>query len=211
MLKVNHMSLAKKIFSPFRNAFCYAAHLESAADHDRKPEAAAKLLAASLPAPEGADANYEARLKAVLMGTRTKPLETLIANGVRVVLDARLPEQKLTYGDRRIDGIFYDTPGAKTVAVWDDGEKTKSSWLSETPAVHATTMLEKLAQALNEGMKGDLYASRFTTVDSVPGVGIASILTLTEWKRPALFEPGAMAKNPALREPLKKQPAAPKP
>jgi hypothetical protein len=205
------MSLAKKLLSPFRNAFSYAVHLESADDHARKPEAAAKLLAASLPAPEGADAGYEARLTDVLMRTRTKHLDMLSASEVRVVLDTRLPQQKLEYGDRRIDGIFYDTPGAKMVALWDDGTAEKSSWLRETPAVHASTMLEKLAQALKDGIKGDMYASRFTTVDAAPGVGIASTLTLTEWKRPALFEPGAMQKNPALREPLTKQPAAPKP
>jgi hypothetical protein len=116
------MSFAKKILSPLRNAFSYAAHLESAADHDRKPESVERLFALS-PVPEDADDGYALRLRKVLMKTRTKHLETLAREGV----------------------------------------------------------------------------------------GAACCVTYTDWKAAAHFEPGAMQKNPALRQPLKKRAAAPRP
>ena len=197
------MSLAKKFLSPLRNAFSYAVHLESAADHARKDVPLEKLMAQSLPAPDGADADYAARLRRMLERTRTKHLETLVERGVRVVLDARLPQQRLSRGDRRIDGIFYDTPGAAVIAVWDEGRKL-SPWKDDTPASHGPTMLEKLAVCLKAGTTGTLYASRFTTVDAAPGMGPLGHVTTTEWKTAAGFEPGAIEKNPALREPLKR-------
>ena len=203
------MSFAKKILSPLRNAFSYAAHLESAADHARKAESVEKLVARS-PVPEAADDGYARRLRETLMKTRTKHLDTLVAENVGVVLDTRLAHQRLDGTDQRIDGIFYDKPGARTVALWDHGISLPG-WKLETPAMHGPAMLERLAMHLREGMRGDMYASRYTAIAHAPGAGAAACVTYTGWKPAALFDAATVAKNPALRTPLKNRAAAPKP
>lgn len=204
------MSLGKKLLSPLRNAFSYVVHLESAADHARKPASIEKLLAASLPGPDGADATYEARLRKVLTQTRTKHLDTLIAHEVCVVLDNRLPKQRLAGKDQRIDGIFYDKPGAKIVALWDDG-KILSGW-TETPAAYGPVMLGKLAEALSAGKTGDMFASRYTTATHCVGMGagVAASVTFTSWTEARHFNRGAVARNPALLTPQQKRESFPK-
>jgi hypothetical protein len=205
------MSFAKKLLAPLRNAFSYAVHLESAADHARKLASVEKLLTHSLPGPEDADAAYETRLRKVLMKTRTQHLDTLDRHEVRVVLDRRLPRQRLAEKDQRIDGIFYDQPGAKIVALWDDG-KILSGW-SEGPGANGPTMLEKLAKCLDAGMTGDMFASRYTTAVHAVGMGagVAGCVTYTDWMEARRFNAGAVNRNPGLRTPLQKRDMFPKP
>lgn len=189
-----------------RNAFSYAVHFESADDRDRKAGVAQKLIELSAPLATDTGADYEARLRGVLMDTRTKYLDKLVEKNVAVSLDKRINEQ--VYDEKMnnrfaIQGVFYPGPqGSATgglAALWDEGSMKRSNAI----------LLEKLGTLLSEGTPtAPVYGYTYNDFAITPDGGGAPI-TSTEWNFANPDASDAAKLNPALKNPPAKAGPAP--
>ncbi|TAL39747.1 MAG: hypothetical protein EPN97_01955 [Alphaproteobacteria bacterium] len=189
------MAITRKIYSALRNAFSRAVHLESADDYARKGPVAAAIVEASLRHSSDASVDYGMRLHAILMRTRTRHLDTLLEKKVAIVLDARLSGIKPEGDEDYITGAYYDRPEGRIVTLWDDPGR-KSGWFDGETSHYGPVMLEKLADALKAGAKGDLYATRYFVGDAVT----MTMAIVNKWVTPESVD-NAVKRYPDIRQP----------
>lgn len=197
------MGIARKISNALRDVFSHAVHLESAYDHARKGPVADAILAASLRHADDPDIEYAARLRRILMKTRTRHLDILHDREVAVVLDARLSGLKPEGDEDCITGAFYDRPDGRVAALWDD-PSVRPGWFGGDASLDASVMLEKLAGELQAGATGDLYATRYVYGDPVT----MTVATLNKWVTPENLGK-SVAKYPEIRQPPSRKPPRP--
>lgn len=205
--------MLRKAGSLLRDAFSLAVYGETTGDIARKPELAERLFQQSLPfKPESeqpsADNAYEDRLREVLMGTKTKDIQTFLDNKVAVCLDTRIYNQKDGW-HREILGVYYNEGGSGIAALWDSGRTAGNSGFLERSAFsHGGSTLNALADKMRMGGISEdnerYYAARRSS-----HYGYTRFYT--DWREEGYFSPGAVKKNPELKEPPKRAPPVVKP
>lgn len=198
------MEFGKKFISGIKNAFSYAVHGETKDDRLRKAAVAQSVIDFS--APLVTEAGGEDRLRAVLMETRTKFLDDLVAKQIAVSLDGRLTPQTPAENDSALEGIFYPGPqGAAKggiVALRDDAKDPGQ------PRQNAA-LLEKLSRLLSQVTPNvNVYAVTTFIEPAFAGDGLAYGGSFTEWASNGNETPAAAVKNPGLSAPPVKAPAA---
>lgn len=200
--------MLRKAGSLLRDAFSLAVYGETAGDIARKPEVAEKLFQQSLPfKPEAeqpsVDNAYEDRLREVLMGTKTKDIQTFLDNKVAVCLDTRIYNQKDGW-HREILGVYYNQgKDGGIAALWDSGKTSANSGFFERSAFsHGGTTLNALADKIRDGgiaaENERYYAARRSR-----HYGYTRFFT--DWREEGYFSPGAVKKNPGLKEPPRRR------
>lgn len=172
---------------------------ESEADIARKPDLVNSLIDKSAAQAEQAhihDRFYDARLRTILSRARAEDLKTLRDCDVTICLDHRLSEQKTTFWGRRIDAVFYNEPGNRTLALWDDGTAYEDTSIWTLDAFdYANEAIAKLAAQLRSG--ADLPPTMYAALYSYP-VGKTTQHT-TRWEAEKDFNRTSLSDNPRLR------------
>lgn len=191
------MAFGKKILSSLKNAFDHAVHGEGTADRERKLGVAQSVIEFSAPLTTDGSADYESRLRAVLLQAPTKALDALVEKKIAVGIDARLSKQTLTERDAAIEGVFYPGPqnGAEGgLATFSEGSRSGA-------------LIGKLVTLLqNVKPTVPVFAYSINEI-AIGGEGMAYPVTFTEWGVNGNDKAPAAQKNPALKTP----PAAPAP
>ncbi|HYD18748.1 MAG TPA: hypothetical protein VEF76_09745 [Patescibacteria group bacterium] len=178
----------EKLTGKLRDAFSYAIHQESRGDFDRKAGVAQTVIENSVPVT-GAD---EAKLRAVLMETRTRFLDTFAEKKIAVGFDPRLQGQRLDDRDTQVEGVYYaQKDGAPIVTLNDTGKQG---------ARHNGVLLEKLGELLKAfDPPVDLYA--YTTFSIAVAPDMAFPVSVTQWGINSNDRSPAVQKNPELKTP----------
>lgn len=192
------MAFGKKILSSLKNAFDHAVHGEGTADRARKLGVAQSVIEFSAPLTTDGSADYESRLRAVLLQAPTKALDALVEKKIAVGIDARLSKQTLADRDAPIAGVFYPGP--------QNGAEGGLATFAESSQSGA--LIGKLATLL-QSVKPTVPVFAYSTTEIAMGgdMGMAFPVTLTEWGVNGNDKAPAAQKNPALKTP----PAPPAP
>lgn len=194
------MSVGQRLISGLKNAFSYAVHGESTEARDKKLGVAQAVIEFSAAQAPDSSTEYETRLRAALLQSRTSALQSLLDKKIAVTLDTRFSKQQLDARDEAIEGIYY--PAAKLVALSDDGTMSKAQ------AKQTGLLVEKLANLLGQVTPTvNVYAYTVTSapVYGADGMGGFPVVS-TEWGINDNDRAPAAKKNPALATPAAKAP-----
>lgn len=193
------MSVGQRLLSGLKNAFSYAVHGESKEARDQKLGVAQAVIEFSASQAPDTGAEYESRLRAALLQSRTASLQSLLDKKIAVTLDTRFSKQTLGERDEAIEGIYY--PASKLVALSDDGTMNKSQ------ARQTGLLVEKLANLLDKITPTvNVYAYTVTSAPVYGGDMVAMPAVSTEWGINDNDRAPAARKNPALATPAAKAP-----
>lgn len=153
---------------------------ESDADIERKPELVEQILEHSMQhcldqSHHSDDVSTEARLTAVLEGTRSTALDFILNNNITVCLDKRLHEEDYGFWDREPQAIYY--PESSVISLWDNGEET--TFWNRGPARYGDSMLNEFASSFGDGFFDDFEAIENV---EVPYIGYTYTTTTSNGK-----------------------------
>jgi len=181
---------------------------ESDFDVNRKPPLVDRAVAASmvkcdLQENRPQQIPYEARLRMALNTASSAALDKLHENEVTICLDQRLPEMKLGFWSRHIQGAYY--PEAKVLSLRDNGRNPQTqSWYEGKITRWSGDNINKLSsEVLGTPKDSQMQLSAIYSYYCGKGCTRNDL----EWHAATIYS-GHMEKNPHIREaPIRSEPA----